>query len=215
MKHDLQGLSPLIMSAALILGICFFSFLKYRHWSGPALSLGVLMSAAYILWLIVEAGTSVRDKKAGKTEKDKGTLEWYAFSQGGVILTALGFSAPRQGISPWMFLGLLVFASGVLFRQWAVRELGAFYSHRVRIRSEHQIIRTGPYRWVRHPAYSGMILAHIGVVLFFGTLPALVFLCLLIAALVSRIRVEEAALADLTGYKEFCSNKKRLAPLVW
>ncbi|MBI9076015.1 MAG: hypothetical protein JEZ02_11430 [Desulfatibacillum sp.] len=215
MPKDLQGLFPILMSGMLILGICIFSILKFRQWNGPPLAAGLLMAAGYVAWLVRETRISLRDKKAGRTEQDKGSLEWYALSQGGVILSALGFSSLWSGMDIRIIFGPLLFVAGVFFRQWAVRELGSFYSHRVRIQGEHRIIQSGPYRFVRHPAYSGMILAHVGVVMFFGNLPGLFFLVLLIASIVSRIGVEEAALSPLDGYVDFCEGKKRLIPFVW
>ena len=50
-----------------------------------------------------------------------------------------------------------LFAAGVAFRLWAVFTLGRFYSHSVRLRRDHRIVESGPYRFVRHPAYAGMI----------------------------------------------------------
>jgi protein-S-isoprenylcysteine O-methyltransferase Ste14 len=61
---------------------------------------------------------------------------------------------------PWIAdLGIALTAAGLLFAIWARAYLGRNWSGAVTVKVGHQLIRTGPYRWVRHPIYSGMILA--------------------------------------------------------
>jgi protein-S-isoprenylcysteine O-methyltransferase Ste14 len=98
----------------------------------------------------------------------------------------------------------------------AIRQLGQFYSHRVRVQSEHKIISQGPYRFVRHPAYTGMILSHLGFSLFFFNTWTLGFWALIhVPAVVYRILVEEKALFQIKGYPEYARNRKRIIPLLW
>jgi protein-S-isoprenylcysteine O-methyltransferase Ste14 len=115
-----------------------------------------------------------------------------------------------------LFLGALLFVGGLYLRATAVIELGQFYSHRVQVMDIHQVVQTGPYRWVRHPAYSGMFVAHLGLVLvFFNWLSLVLLLAALLPALVIRIFVEECALAKLPGYVEFCAGRARILPYIW
>lgn len=105
---------------------------------------------------------------------------------------------------------------GLALRFMAVRTLGELYSHRVRITSEHRIVRTGPHAWLRHPAYSGMLLAHFGLLLVFFNWVSMAFICVALAPmLVPRILVEERTLESLPGYADFCRGRARLIPLVW
>src|SRR5204863_385897 len=112
--------------------------------------------------------------------------------------------------------GIGVFLAGVAFRLAAIRELGRFYSHRVRLTDGHKIVDTGPYRLVRHPAYTGMLLAHAGFVMsFFHPVALAILLGVLLPAVVLRIRVEERALMTLDGYAAYGAGRKRLVPLLW
>jgi protein-S-isoprenylcysteine O-methyltransferase Ste14 len=104
----------------------------------------------------------------------------------------------------------------LIVRASAVIELGQFYSHRVQVTGTHQVVQTGPYRWIRHPAYSGMSVAHLGLVLvFFNWLSLVLLLAALLPALAIRILVEERALAKLPGYVEFCASRARILPYIW
>jgi protein-S-isoprenylcysteine O-methyltransferase Ste14 len=86
---------------------------------------------------------------------------------------------------------------GSLLRNWALLSLGKFFSRVVEIESEHRIITSGPYRWLRHPAYTGMLLINVGVLMAIGTwLGSLIALILILAATLYRIRVEENLLIE-------------------
>jgi protein-S-isoprenylcysteine O-methyltransferase len=88
----------------------------------------------------------------------------------------------------------------------------------VTIQAGHEVIRSGPYRVLRHPAYAGALLALVGIGVVFGSWPALA-LCVapIAAALVQRIRVEEAALEAALGepYGEYERSTSRLIPGLW
>ena len=113
-------------------------------------------------------------------------------------------------------LGLLV--AGVVFRQWAVQVLGRHFRRRVTIQAGHQVIRSGPYHVLRHPAYAGALVAVTGIGIAYGSWPALA-LCVLptVAVLVYRIRVEEAALEHALGaaYRDYEGATARLLPGIW
>ena len=92
-------------------------------------------------------------------------------------------------------LGLVIAWAGMLLRLWAVRTLGGSFTTTVVVRPEQAIIATGPYRYVRHPSYLGLLILFLGLGLTLGDLASAVAIVVLPAiALVWRIRVEEAAL---------------------
>ena len=76
-------------------------------------------------------------------------------------------------------------------------------------------MRTGPYRFVRHPAYVGMIVAHAGFVALFANPASVVALVLMVAAIVGRIRVEERTLLTIPGYAHYAEGRPRILPAVW
>jgi protein-S-isoprenylcysteine O-methyltransferase Ste14 len=119
---------------------------------------------------------------------------------------------------PIFVLGVALMASGVVIRAWAVVLLGRFFTNDVRVHPGQTVVDTGPYRWVRHPSYSGLILILIGLGLALGNWAALAIAVVLpTAALVNRIRVEERALLDGLGepYRRFAAGRARLLPGVW
>jgi protein-S-isoprenylcysteine O-methyltransferase Ste14 len=133
-----------------------------------------------------------------------------------ILISALWFKSRWTLPDMIHILGGLVFCLGVIFRLWAIKTLGRYYSHMVREVKAHIIIDSGPYGFIRHPAYAGMILANAGVLIFFfNPHTAFFFFLILIPAILLRILVEEKTLMHINGYKEYADPKKRLIPFVW
>jgi protein-S-isoprenylcysteine O-methyltransferase Ste14 len=109
-------------------------------------------------------------------------------------------------------------AAGIVLRQWAVALLGRYFTTDVRVHPGQAVIDTGPYRWVRHPSYTGLLLTLVGIALALGNWAALPVLIVVPAiGVVNRIRVEERALLDGIGepYRRFAATRARLVPHVW
>jgi protein-S-isoprenylcysteine O-methyltransferase Ste14 len=177
----------------------------------------VLSCAFYIAWALWETRTSRRDSLARSVSSDRWTFEAYALAQGTTALSALALrsSWPFQ---PLMFMigGTILLCCGVVLRVAAVRELGRYYSHRVQVTNEHQVIQTGPYKYIRHPAYTGMLVAHLGLTLVFFNWVSLGLLCgALVPALLARIVQEERTLSRPPSYVEFCRARARIVPYLW
>jgi protein-S-isoprenylcysteine O-methyltransferase Ste14 len=210
----LQSRLPLLLSVTSLVLVVGFGIRQLSGWHGATLVTGAVTVLAYIAWLLVESRVARGELSKGDTRLDGGTLELYAFARAATVILALALA--REPSPGHALIGLGVFASAVLFRLHAIRVLGQFYSHRVRVLSEHRVVDYGPYRFIRHPAYTGMLLAHAGFSLvFFHVLSLSVFLFLFVPAVVLRILVEEKALYELPGYREYSASKKRLLPAVW
>jgi len=113
------------------------------------------------------------------------------------------------------YLGLLLIPAGLALREWAIIKLGRFFSRTVQVETGHKIITEGPYRWIRHPAYTGMILIYLGIALALGTwLGVLVTLGLMLGATIYRISVEEKVLLEAfgTAYRDYMKRTWRLFP---
>jgi protein-S-isoprenylcysteine O-methyltransferase Ste14 len=207
---------PKIMMLVGIVALTVLATLKLQDWSGLLFYLGIALIGSYLVWLLSESNVSTTEDSKGETSKDKGTCELYAFGRFLTVLTAMAATTEWQQMNLIAGFGLALFIFGVLFRLYAINTLGRFYSHRVRLIGEHRIIDTGPYRYVRHPAYTGMLTAHLGFVLFFYNPWAMAaYLFVLLPAVVMRIKVEEVALYELEGYPTYADDHKRILPLVW
>lgn len=118
----------------------------------------------------------------------------------------------------WFIPGLSLLILGIVVRVWAIRTLGKFFTATVQVKSEHQLVKNGPYNLVRHPSYLGAFLAFVGsaVILeaWWGLMIAI--LAMLIAYSI-RIKTEEITLVHNFGeqYKEYQARTKRLIPYIW
>jgi len=101
--------------------------------------------------------------------------------------------------------GLTLLYLGLLLAIWARQLLGRNWSGNITIKVEHQLIRGGPYRFVRHPIYTGLLLMYAGVAIVSGELHALIGLALILFAYLRKIRLEEANLMNAFGadYSDF------------
>ena len=119
-------------------------------------------------------------------------------------------------LEPIQYAGLGLTFAGLAFTAWARASLGRNWSAIVTIRRDHRLVRTGPYRWVRHPIYSGLLLAMLGTAICFGQLRGLVGLALGLAGFWMKARLEETFLIERFGaeYIQYKKDVKALIPLV-
>jgi protein-S-isoprenylcysteine O-methyltransferase Ste14 len=115
-------------------------------------------------------------------------------------------------------VGIALMWIGIAVRQWAVWVLGPFFTVVVRVSKQQSVIDRGPYRWVRHPSYSGLLLTMIGLGMAFENWLSLLALATLpLLGLMIRIRVEERALVATLGepYRAYAADRRRLVPGLW
>jgi protein-S-isoprenylcysteine O-methyltransferase Ste14 len=113
------------------------------------------------------------------------------------------------------YLGLLMIPAGLALREWAIIKLGRFFSRTVQLEAGHEIITDGPYRWIRHPSYTGMILIYLGIALAIGTwLGVFITVGLMLGASMYRISIEEKVLIEAfgTAYQDYMKSTWRLFP---
>jgi protein-S-isoprenylcysteine O-methyltransferase Ste14 len=112
-------------------------------------------------------------------------------------------------------LGIALLAAGLAFAVWARVHLGRNWSGTVTIKEGHELIRSGPYAWVRHPIYTGILTAVLGTAIASGTVHAALGLAVIAAALVRKTRIEEAFLRETfpAEYPRYCAVVPALIPL--
>jgi len=205
----------------LLVGIIVLAFIKIIPkigiWNEYLVNFDIIFIGLYVLWMIIELRVSKKDVNTdGKKTSDSATCLIYGFGQALTFLTALWFPSAWRMPNVAHFAGMTIFLFGGCYRLWAVRTLGEFYSHRVRTVSQHQIVVSGPYRFTRHPAYAGMIIANAGICMyFFNWATICVFVFILVPAILLRIAIEERTLFGVDGYSEFAKERKRLFPAIW
>jgi protein-S-isoprenylcysteine O-methyltransferase len=107
---------------------------------------------------------------------------------------------------------------GLAISWTAIRTLGQLFTGVVMIQRDHRLIRTGPYRYVRHPSYAGLLIAHLGLGLaFVGSVSLVLSTIPFLVAATYRIHVEEQALAETFGeeFIAFSQETWRLIPWVY
>ena len=121
---------------------------------------------------------------------------------------------PRGFAIYWTGVALLV--AGLGFSIWARRRLGRNWSGTVTLKEDHELIRTGPYRWVRHPIYTGILLAFLGTAIALCEWRGVVATVLVAVAFLMKIRTEEGWMIETFGddYRRYRTEVTALIPFI-
>jgi protein-S-isoprenylcysteine O-methyltransferase Ste14 len=194
--------------------------LPYTH-SGAGVAFYVVLGIFGLLELRVRL-RSLLNRQGSPSDRGSFTLLYVSITAGMtgafVLASSVHGAAIRLARWPIFVVGVALMAAGIVIRQWAVALLGKFFTTDVRVHTDQTVIETGPYRWVRHPSYTGLLMTLVGVGLALGNWASLALLVVLpTAGLVVRIRVEERALFGGIGepYRRFAQGRARLIPGVW
>jgi protein-S-isoprenylcysteine O-methyltransferase Ste14 len=183
---------------------------------------------ACLVWLIPEwSGMFRQMSKVSRKDAmvhDRGSLvillglQWI-----GLALNFLLAGLWREAAILWQaeavfVLGVMLIPVGVAFRWYAIRTLGEYFTRDVAVSAGQQVVGHGPYRLIRHPAYSGTFVTMLGVGLATTNWASLIsLLTCIFAGHFYRVRVEEQALVRTLGqpYVEYMQHTKRFIPLVF
>ena len=159
---------------------------------------------------------------ASNTNRDR--LSRYLIIGGMLVAFALAWSATRLhafDFARWrpqiFYLGLGLMLSGLIFRGYAIRQLGQFFVPEVAIQPGQQVIDQGLYRYLRHPSYTGTFITILGYGLALTNSLSLAVMLIVPGALYGfRIWVEETALLEAFGeeYRAYMRRTKRIIPFV-
>jgi protein-S-isoprenylcysteine O-methyltransferase Ste14 len=182
-----------------------------------------------LVWLVVwvaagfiEFSGAFRGRSEA-TKKDRGSLILIrGCATIAVVLLLLSPKiAPAAEIRPPLvsvIAGIVIFSAGEALRVSAKVALGRYFTYTVMTSSDQPVITSGPYRSLRHPSYTGILLIVIGAGAVWGNWLGLGVLTLMtLVGLVYRIHVEEKALLEELGerYRTYAEHHKRLIPFVW
>jgi protein-S-isoprenylcysteine O-methyltransferase Ste14 len=115
------------------------------------------------------------------------------------------------------YVGLALTIAGLAFAIWARLCIGRNWSRLIQVKRDHELIRRGPYSVVRHPIYSGLMLATLGTAIDYGQLSGFIGFVLILAAWGYKARLEESVMLEQFGdeYRQYRRNVKGLIPYVW
>ena len=136
----------------------------------PSSFAALVFSFVLILWILSEViGAGVQPlirggRRARRRRQDRGSfLLIYA---GVVVYFIIAFSFAGSGVgelpSSVFYLGIFIMVLGIVIRQWAIAVLGRFFSRTVAVQEKQTVVETGPYRYVRHPSYTGALIFFVG-----------------------------------------------------
>jgi len=192
--------------------------------SVPAQPYGNLGLVVLFFWLVFLAYWAISAFNVKKNIKAKGN-SWKStvgirvlilaiviliFAVFGNVTTQLFFNPQIQ------LLGVVFVVVGIAFAIWARRHLGSNWSGHPTVKEGHELVTSGPYSFVHHPIYTGMLLAMFGSMLVIGAIWLIIFIGSLVM-FIWRIKVEEGFMVKLfpDTYPEYKKRTKALIPFVW
>jgi protein-S-isoprenylcysteine O-methyltransferase Ste14 len=183
-------------------------------------------NAITILWLGWASYWLIAAASAKRTRRRESLASRF-FHLAPLFLGVFLLSSPRIA-SPYLtarylppnyaffWFGFILVALGLAFAIAARVWLGGNWSGTVTLKENHELIRTGPYRFVRHPIYTGILLAILGTAIAQGEWRGLIALALIAAGFIRKIRVEECFLSQEFGgaYARYQREVPTLVPLI-
>jgi len=188
---------------------------------------GKLLATGYLIlfgaWMLSSVVTLVRMRaRTGLAARDRGFV-----ARALLVLLLTNFIAiaclklfPRAMFATVLtsVIGLVLMGLGLAVRSWAMVHLGRYFTVDVAVAADQRIVDTGPYRLVRHPSYTGLLLLAVGVGLCFGNIASFLVIAVpMIALMLKRMKVEEEVLTEALGntYREYMARTQRLIPGIY
>jgi protein-S-isoprenylcysteine O-methyltransferase Ste14 len=226
-QHSTSGMSPCYR------GLGRGCRRRRGFWSGDngsvLASFGELSNVARVV-LAISVGAfatgelvqAFRMRRGAKLVNVRAEVVFRAMFLGAILLWPTGRAAiPAADIGggAWLFtLGIVIGWLGLLLRWWSFVSLGKYFTVTVQTSEDQPVVEHGPYRVLRHPSYTGLLLAFAGGGLIVDNwVSAVGAVGVVLLALIYRLRIEEHALNDALGnrYQQFAANRARLIPYVW
>lgn len=176
------------------------------------------------VWIGAELGLGYRRRRlpSGAADHDSGSKWWLIGSIWSTVMVGIGLAfafpdaALQSGRTAVFIAGLFLMVAGMALRWYSIWVLGASFTCDVATRPGQEVVQSGPYRWMRHPSYSGGLLTVLGVLVCCVNLASFAAFVLAVAGYAHRIRIEERALATDLGapYRDYMGRTKRLIPFL-
>jgi protein-S-isoprenylcysteine O-methyltransferase Ste14 len=179
------------------------------------------MWTSIAMWCVIEIyWDAARKSAAPASSSESRASRWrhLLLTSAAQILIFIPIHGLRQRCLPASAIvtaaGLTLNVMGLALAIWARRCLGRYWSGEITIKVEHKLIRSGPYRVLRHPIYTALLSLYAGTAIVSGELHALIGLALVILAYLRKIRLEEANLMKAFGaeYRDYRADSWAMLP---
>jgi protein-S-isoprenylcysteine O-methyltransferase Ste14 len=192
-----------------------------------AVAAGIFLAACSIWYVPEMIGTIKQTAKASRKEasvQDRGSmgiligLQWVGIALNFLLAGLFQAAAISWHRTALFGTGVSLILLGVALRWYAIWTLGRYFTRDVAVSVDQRIVQNGPYRYIRHPAYSGTFLTMLGIGLAMTNWASLlVLLMFVLIGHLYRVSVEEKALSRTIGqpYVEYMQRTKRFIPLVF
>jgi len=176
-----------------------------------------LWVAFYVLWMV----WALRTKQVQSKESIKSRIFHRIPTIAAFCLIFLRFPQGwwiQNEVIPdnsWIeVLGVVLAIAGIAFAIWARAYLGGNWSSSVTVKVEHQLIQSGPYRWVRHPIYTGLLIALLGTAMELREIRGLLAVPVLYVGLKIKSMIEERTMMNTFGpqYEEYSRHTGAIVP---
>jgi protein-S-isoprenylcysteine O-methyltransferase Ste14 len=182
----------------------------------------VVLSISVIAFLVGELWQAFRLRRGVAPASVVGEVLFRLLFFAGLLLLPLGASVAPGAVVPGgvdaFVVGAVAGWLGLLLRWWCFVALGRYFTVVVKATSDQAVVERGPYRFLRHPSYTGLLLAVLGCGVMLGNwVSILAAFAVVLAAVVCRLRIEERALVASLGeaYRVFAEHRARLVPFIW
>jgi len=203
MNKTLKALRPIAVAALAGAAIGAFGRKARLLDFAKGMSLTPAMRGSVGLWLVFSVYWSIASKDRAPSRSGESILSRQAHViavNAALLLLIVPIRGLTRRFMPDTFavhlVGLVIQTVSVACAVWARRHLGSNWSGEVRIAHDHELVRSGPYRHVRHPIYTALVGMYIGTAIVSGQLHALAALAITLLAYWRKIRLEERALAE-------------------
>lgn len=182
-----------------------------------------LIPAFWIIWLAIWIGASFNVRRTREREDWRTAI----FNRAPVLIGAAMLAAPQWlpaaltrrllGGADGPAIGTLLVAAGLALSVWARWHLGRNWSGIVTVKQGHTLVTTGPYRRVRHPIYTGLLVGLVGTALAIGAPYGFIATALILVGLIIKLYVEEERMRDTfrADYEAYSRRTARLIPGVY
>lgn len=174
-----------------------------------------------LVWIVAAAFTKKTVRSVSMREQSPHAIA--AIISAVLLLTLLGRVAPSMltrfiPSTPVTRAFAYVCAyAGIAFAIWARFTLGSLWSGTITLKEDHRLVQSGPFAITRHPIYSGLLLACLGLTIFLGSLHALLAYAILAAAFAFKANTEETLMRETFGdeHRAYTARVHMLIPYVW